>query len=118
MNKYTVYDIEQPVHFTGQLIGEATTDDGTRDRWSETKIYRTRAGAYIIHKVGNTRREGERLLHSAQVSDTPKGAIDCLRFFDDDGVMTMRRIDKRALMEAILADDTLADAFHEGINVA
>lgn len=118
MNEFTVYDGEQPVRFIGTLLSKATTDDGHKPRWTETEIYKTRAGSYIIHKVGGTRNSGERVLHSAQVSETAEGAIECLRFYDNDGVMTMRHIDRRALVEAVEHDDTLAHAWRGGINVA
>lgn len=118
MEDYTVYDGEQPVRFTGTLLSSVTTDDGRKSRWTETSIYKTRAGSYIIHKAGRTRIEKERTLHSAQVSETADGCIECLRFYDQDGVMSMRWTDKRAILEAAALDDDLAAAYRQGINVA
>lgn len=117
MREYTVYDGEQPVKFTGVLLSHTTSDDGRKPRWTETEIYRTRAGSYIIHKIGGTRNSGDRVLHSTQVSETAEGAIECLRFFDDDGVMTMRQVDRRALLAAVLEDEALHAAYREGITV-
>ena len=118
MNEYTVYDGQQPVLFTGELLAQVSSDDGHKARWTVTEIYRTQGSSYIVHKIGMSRRQGERALHSAQISDTPEGAIECLRFVDPDGVTTMRWTDKRALLEAITIDEDLHAAYSKGFRVA
>lgn len=118
MKDYTVYDGEQAVRFTGELLSAVSSNDQHKPRWTVTEIYKTEAGNYIVHKVGKSRIPNERELHSAQVSKTAEGCIECLRMYDADGVMAMRWTDKRALLEAMESDSELASAFREGISVA
>lgn len=51
------------VSFTGSLLGQGSSDNGDRDRWTEVEVYRTTEGyAAVIH--GCSRRDGEVTLTS------------------------------------------------------
>lgn len=42
------------VVFTGVLLAKGSSDDGKVMRWSEIELYRTQAGKYVIHTIGQS----------------------------------------------------------------
>jgi hypothetical protein len=56
MDTYRVYDNDEPLEFTGVLLGEGSTETETSDRWTEVLIYKTEGGNYIINRVGRSVR--------------------------------------------------------------
>lgn len=118
MEEYTVYDGTIPVMFTGVLLGRGSSESPHKDRWSETYIYRTEAGSYVVSKIGRTRVPRERDLTSASVCHTPEGVIEQLWQLDDDEVRHMRRVDEVALLEAAKNDYDIDDAMRAGSYIA
>jgi hypothetical protein len=49
-----VQDGTRYLEFDGQLLGEATSDDGRSQRWTEVKIYKSDTGRYIVAKIGRS----------------------------------------------------------------
>lgn len=116
-----VYELKQTVRggtpqiirFEGDLLGESSSREYSFDptRWSETRIYRTIRGAYIVEKMGNSSRPDDEIRSTIHRSDTARGAIECLQTQDDDGVIYFTRVAKAAIEDAIPDDPDLHDAY-------
>lgn len=60
------------LHFDGKLVGEYSTQrkDGTKDRWTELRLWETPAGNWVAEMVGCSTRENEGEIREARVIDT------------------------------------------------
>jgi len=105
------------VNFRGTLLAEHSSFTPSKDRWTETKIYITEAGSYVLHKVGRTKLPNEEDRFSAQISEKPQGLIECFYFKDPDGVWTMRYTDRMCLYKAMDKDEALRLAFKKGVTI-
>lgn len=47
------------LEFQGELIAEATSDDGEKTRWQTVRLYRTDKGVYVLERLGESRAPGE-----------------------------------------------------------
>lgn len=52
--QHAVRDGDRTLEFDGELLAESTSRYKNQPRWIEFKLYRTRAGAYILSRVGNS----------------------------------------------------------------
>lgn len=155
----TIQDTDgRQVRFEGDLIGEATSREPRSLRWSETRIWRTRAGSYIVQKVGRTLvfhstsgrcRTGEKVAvrdiprdqlanlipcpkcrpdavtsaqeddevrleedrYTVHISETARGAVECCRSVDDDGVQFTTWYNADALRKASEVDEDIRAAY-------
>lgn len=59
------------LHFEGRVIGSYSTQNnaGTKDRWTELRLWETRGGAWIAESVGCSSRRGEGEIREAAVID-------------------------------------------------
>lgn len=64
--------------FTGWLVASVSSKRGKATRWTELRLYRTDAGAWVCHEVGRSEEEGEVDRHRAAVVDTE---ADVVTFF-------------------------------------
>lgn len=53
--EYTILDRVRQVKFSGWLLGEASTQQQSSERWTEIKIYRTAGGTYVVQRLGLSR---------------------------------------------------------------
>ena len=110
--KHTDKFREQTIRFDGQLLGEASSYQPGKDRWSETRIYRTTANEYVIEKMGNSSRPDDQIRSTIHRAATARGAIECLQTQDEDGVIYFTRVARVALEQATLNDADLAQAYN------
>ncbi len=63
------------LHFDGKLLGEYTTQNraGTKDRWTELRLWETPAGNWIAESVGCSSREREGEIRAAGVVEAAAG---------------------------------------------
>jgi len=76
-------DGEKTLAFTGELLAEVssrTYSGETQNRWTEIKLYRTKAGVLVVQEVGNTTWQGEHDRHSATICDDEDAVIACLGY--------------------------------------
>jgi hypothetical protein len=105
-----------PVEFTGWLLAEVSSehDQPGKDRWSETRIYKTTTGKWIVEQQGRTRVPGEEeALRKVFVCDNPVGVRMKLNKKQGRGPNArhyMRDMDLEALEDAAEADPELAPA--------
>lgn len=61
------------LHFDGQVIGEYTTQNkaGTKDRWTELRLWETPTGNWIAEMVGCSSRDREGTLRTARAIYKP-----------------------------------------------
>lgn len=106
--QYTIPDRRRTLTFTGVRLAHSATRprDG---RWHEVEIFRTDDGQYVVHKMGGSTNEGEVHRHSAQVSNSPEGVVECMHSTDPDGVIYLTRT-ARDTLEAACAQDVALDA--------
>lgn len=52
ISRIKVADQHQVLEFDGRLIGFASTETSETTRWTEIEIFRTKAGNYVVHRVG------------------------------------------------------------------
>lgn len=52
--EHQVRDGERILQFDGDLLAESTSHRRGQTRWIEFKLYRTKAGSYILSRVGNS----------------------------------------------------------------
>ncbi len=70
-------DGEKNLEFDGELIAEAESSannassdySGDVGRWTELKLYRTKAGKFVASRVNHTQWQGERDSHEASACD-------------------------------------------------
>jgi len=98
------------VHFEGQLIAEYTTQNasGTKDRWSEIRLWETAAGTWIVENVGCSRRQGESDLRDVLVLDESIEESAPIGAHDSDEEMSQFLREK---VMAFLGWTTVAKAF-------
>jgi len=124
-----VQDHERAFTFNGVLLGHASSENQSKNRWTEMSIYRTDKGTYIISGIGQTRvKKGDYVWDDeksrdvratkdetprawAHVCESAEGAIQRLYLFDTDNVRYMTRVARTALLAAIELDDALKNAF-------
>jgi len=63
---------DQDLEFDGVLLGEYSTQNaaGTKDRWTEVRLWETRSKAWVVESVGCSSRGGDVNLRDARVIDT------------------------------------------------
>lgn len=52
--EHQVRDGERILEFDGDLLAESTSHRHKQTRWIEFKLYRTKAGSYILSRIGNS----------------------------------------------------------------
>lgn len=52
--EHAVRDGDRTLEFDGDLLAESTSRYKNQPRWIEFKLYRTKAGAYVLSRVGNS----------------------------------------------------------------
>lgn len=52
--EHQVRDGDRILEFDGDLLAESTSHRRGQTRWIEFKLYRTRAGSYILSRIGNS----------------------------------------------------------------
>lgn len=76
------------IHFDGRVIGEYSTQNraGTKDRWTELRLWETPAGNWVAEMVGCSRHEREGELRTARVVsallDQPERIREVMTVFD------------------------------------
>jgi len=101
-------DEERVVAFEGELLGEASSERGDKDRWFELRLYRTQAGAYIVAGVGKSRVPGETDLCWCKIVDRTEDVIRALQRNDADGELRLTNVAKRVLDQAAEVDPDFA----------
>ncbi|SDA14805.1 hypothetical protein [Sphingomonas sp. NFR15] len=68
----------QDLRFDGQLIQEYSTQnrDGTKDRWTEIRLWETEGGSWIVEQVGCSKRAGESNLRDALVFEEVRNEFE------------------------------------------
>lgn len=99
-------DGKLPLAFEGELIGEATSDDGYKERWQTFRLYRKDSGkgGYILERLAESRIEGDVTLRHAFVLNNPHKVIGKLRRRRDDGTYYLTRVANQLLTEAARND--------------
>lgn len=110
MQDYVVEARDRKISFTGDVIGQATTQEPGKERWAEVTIYRTRSGKYVVAGCGRTTVFGEVDRHWAHSSGTPEGVIEALYMYDADEVRYLPHVNRRALEAAAANDIPINDA--------
>jgi hypothetical protein len=96
---------ESSVEFIGDCLGSASSHAPTKKFWTEITIYRTRAGKYVTHILGNTSVPGKIQRHTVHVYNTAKEMITGLC---QDGAMS--KLAYEAADQAADVDDEMFDA--------
>ncbi len=52
--EYQVRDGDRVLEFCGDLLAESTSHRHGQTRWIEFKLFRTKAGSYILSRIGNS----------------------------------------------------------------
>lgn len=52
--EHEVRDGDRVLKFNGELLAESTSRRSGQYRWIEFKLYRTKAGAYVLSRIGNS----------------------------------------------------------------
>lgn len=52
--EHQVRDGERILEFDGDLLAESTSHRRGQTRWIEFKLYRTKAGSYVLSRIGNS----------------------------------------------------------------
>lgn len=107
----SVYDGDREIRFTGELLGESSSEKPGKNRWIAMQIFRTSGGKYIVAGCGKTLIPGEVERRWAHVCEEPEGAVEALHLYDRDGVRYMTRTAREALAQACTQDPRLRDAF-------
>jgi len=97
---FRVMDEERVIAFEGELLGEASSQRGDKDRWFELRIYRTQAGAYIVSGIGKSRVPGETDLCWVKIVDAAEDVIRALQRTDGDGELRLTNVARKALDQA------------------
>lgn len=82
-------DGDRDIEFDGELIAQAETSSnnaspdysGSTGRWTELKLFQTKAGKFVASRVNRTQWQGERDTHEAAVCDNEADAVE---FFGHD----------------------------------
>ena len=77
--------------FTGELMAEVATSpnsgfssySGSAGRWTELRLYRTKAGKLVAERISRTQWQGESDGHEAAVCDNEAAAVE---FFGHDSL--------------------------------
>lgn len=109
--RHVVHDGERELQFTGRLLGESSSWCEGKERWAEIKIFRTRAGAYIVSGVGRSVINGEVQKRWAQVCDRPEAVVERLHMLDGKEARYLPYVNRVALQKARMADAGIANAF-------
>lgn len=74
------------VRFNGRLLHEYTTQnrEGTKARWSEIRLWETKAGAWVVESVGASTLRGEATLRDVLVMEPEEADLphDARRVMD------------------------------------
>ena len=74
-----------PLAFRGSLVAEAGDKwhgGKERNRWIDLRLYRTRAGAYVVERVLRTMWQGEQDVHEAVVCESAEVVVEAIRGWD------------------------------------
>lgn len=99
------------VRFEGDLLGEASSRMPGKDRWLETRIYTNAAGGYIVEKMGNSSRPGDKIRGTVHRCETARAAIECIQTVDDQGTVFFTRTARVAIEQACAVDPDLRHAY-------
>lgn len=108
---HTVFDGEREIRFTGQLLGESSSERPGKSRWIELRIFRTAGGKYIVSGVGRSTQDGETDRRWAHVCESAAGALESLYMYDGDDVRYLTRTAKEAVTAAMAHDEPLKKAY-------
>lgn len=109
-DRFEVHDRERVIGFTGSLLGEGTSWEHGKDRWTEVRIYQTEAGSFVVEVIGRSALAGEVDRCRAQVCETAQGAVESLYQYDDNEVRYMTRT-ARAAAELACVNEEFAQAY-------
>ena len=125
MDDIEVKNRARTIAFTGELIAEAksvpkkvgsSSLGELGERWTETRIYRTSGGNYVVAGVGKSTVPGETDRPWAHVSESAEGVVESLHAVDADGVRYLTHVNTDALEQAGAVDPDIRAAFmHERI---
>lgn len=111
METHEARDHDRVMRFTGTLLGEGTSREPGKPRWTEVRVWRTEAGSYVVEVVGRSTLVGEVDRCRAQVSETAAGAVESLYQYDDNQVRYMTRTARLVGELAASVDDVFGQAF-------
>ena len=82
-----------------------------KPRWLEYRVYRTRAGSYVLETVGQTVLPSEVVRSRARVLHSAQDLVETLHSRDDDGTKYITYAARDVLDAAMEHDDAIADAW-------
>lgn len=103
------------LEFDGELLGEADSDDGTRDRWQRMRIYATDHGTYILERLGESRLEGDVTMRHVDELPNAHQVRRRLERRRDDGSKYLTIVALEVLDQAALKDEAFKEATAERI---
>lgn len=96
------------VQFEGELITEATTDDGVKDRWQTLRLYRTDRGIYVLERLGESRVAGEVTMRSVTTHPNAHQVRKKIQRRRPDGEVYFTIVALELLAQAAKRDATFA----------
>ena len=110
---------ERTLRFVGECIARKSSPRRSAygrgglkgDRWTETTIFKTRGGQYVVSGVGRSTIQGETDRTWAHVCEGPVGVVAALYLYDETGVRYLTRVNEEALLEASRNDAAIHDAY-------
>jgi len=71
-------DGDRNIKFTGEMIASASSSannahsdySGSTGRWTELRLYRTKAGKFVCEQIGRTQWQGEKDRYSGAICET------------------------------------------------
>lgn len=114
MSEYTKQRMQvnnaQDLRFEGQLLQEYTTQnrDGTKDRWTEIRLWETVGGSWVVEQVGCSKRSGESNLRDALVIE--EGRSNPAEFANEEDQVAFDAMSRMEVMD-FLGWTSVAKAF-------
>lgn len=108
---FVVFDESRQLHFTGTLLGEATTHETEKRRWTDMALYRTAGGSYVLHIIGRSSVRGEVDIHSGRVCEDAAAVVLSLHRTDDNGVQFLSTVARDLLHAAAQLDYDIAEEY-------
>lgn len=103
------------LEFSGELIGDATSDDGDKERWQHLRLYRTDKGGYILERLGESRIPGEITMRNVDEYAGAGAVRHQLKRKRDDGTKYFTIVALELLDQAAKVDDAFKEATAERI---
>lgn len=103
------------LEFEGELLADATSDDGEKLRWQHLRLYRTDKGVYVLERLGESRVDGDITMRYVDEL-TGAGAVrHRLERKRDDGSKYLTIVALDMLDQAARVDDAFKEATAERI---